>query len=155
MVSTANTAINSSTTSTQLTSILNAQKTISNYLASLRVYAAQTSVAVGNLYYILSKRLPQQDATNQNTTSQALNELTMASRRLYNPNSGNTAQWLDMINNASPSTVQKEMAILLSEINYQLYLNRQQEERLLLTNSLLLIQALKQNAPTADFSTKQ
>jgi intracellular multiplication protein IcmX len=36
--------------------------------------------------------------------------------------------------------VQKENAILLSEINYQLYLMNQNLERLLLTNSVMAIQ---------------
>ena len=71
----------------------------------------------------------------------------MATRRIYNPEK-NGEQWIDQINKASPTTVEKEMALLLAEINYQLYLNRQQDERLLLTNSLLLIQSLTQNKPS-------
>ena len=122
----------------------NAQASLTSYLNSVRVYAAQSSVAISNLYYLLSKRLPQ---PNLNGSSQALNELTMSTRRIYNPDKNGT-QWLDNINKASPVTVEREMALLLSEINYQLYLNRQQEERILLTNSLLLIQSLSQNKPT-------
>ena len=134
----------------------NAQATLTAYLANVRIYAAQNSVAMSNLYYILSKRLPQTQTGSQenqpNTTngsSQALSEMTMATRRMYDPagvESGKP-QWIDQIDTASPSTVQKEMALLLSEINYQLYLNRQQDERLLLTNSLLLIQNLTQHIP--------
>lgn len=41
---------------------------------------------------------------------------------------------------ASPGTIQKEQLSLLAEINYQLYLNRQMQERILLTNSILLLQ---------------
>lgn len=121
----------------------NAQASLTRYLNSVRIYAAQSSVAISNLYYILSKRLPQ---PNLNGTSQALNELTMSTRRIYNPEKDGQ-QWLDRINKASPVTVEREMALLLSEINYQLYLNRQQEERILLTNSLLLIQNLSRNQP--------
>lgn len=129
-----------------------AQSTLNTYIASMRVYAAQNSVATSNLYYILSKRLPIAGLN----TSQAMSEMEMATRRLYNPAKGDpatTPQWVDMINSASSATVQKEMAILLSEINYQLYLSRQQQERILLTNSLQLIQALTSNPPLNDGST--
>ena len=137
----------------------NAQATLTAYLAKVRIYAAQNSVAMSNLYYILSKRLPQTQTGSQenqsnatNGSSQALSEMTMATRRMYDPAAvaSGKPQWIDQINTASPSAVQKEMALLLSEINYQLYLNRQQDERLLLTNSLLLIQNLTQNLPDSE-----
>ncbi|MGQ3889894.1 type IVB secretion system protein IcmX [Legionella sp. CNM-1927-20] len=131
---------------------------LSTYLARLRSYAAQTSVGISNLYYIMSKRLPQspsgqQSGQQSNQTSQALNEYIMASWRLYNPQAPGTSnnpgqqQWLTQINQASNASVQKEIAILLAEINYQLYLMRQQQERLLLTNSMLLLQASLQIQP--------
>lgn len=126
---------------------------LNTYLAGVRVYAAKSSVPVSNLYYILSKRIPQvpsQSGGTTNGTSQALSEMTMATRRMYDPAAlaSGTPQWVTQLNTASPATVQKEMAILLAEINYQLYLNRQQEERILLTNSLLLLESLKQDMPT-------
>lgn len=129
-----------------------ARAILDKYFVNARVFAAKSSVAISNLYFILSKRLPQtqsQTESSGNGTSQALSEMSMATRRLYDPAAmaAGKPQWLTQINTASPATVQKEMAILLSEINYQLYLNRQQEERLLLTNSLLLIQSLKQDTP--------
>ena len=122
----------------QIDQTATAQSTLSTYLAGLRVFAAQTSVGVSNLYYILSKRMTQTPDSG-GATSQALNEYTMATRRLYDPAS-KKSQWVDQINNASSATVQKEIAVLLSEINYQLYLTRQQQERLLLTNSVMLFQ---------------
>jgi intracellular multiplication protein IcmX len=121
----------------------NAQNAINSYLAGLRTYAAQASVPISNLYYILSKRMPQQNGSNaSNQTSQALSEFQMATGRIYAPNqaNGQATQWIQQINAASPATVEKEIAILLAEINYQLYLNRQQDERLLLTQSMLLMQ---------------
>ena len=136
-----------------------AQAKLTQYLAKVRIYAAQNSVAMSNMYYILSKRMPQQEAASSNGqslngSSQAMSEMTMATRRMYDPAAAQGGQqWITQINAASPATVQKEMAILLSEINYQLYLNRQQDERLLLTNSLLLIQNLSQNQPDRDAST--
>lgn len=144
-----------------------AQAAISNYLTTLRVYAAQTSVGMSNLYYIMSRRLPQQSnasggggagGQNNNTLpSQALNEYTMATWRIFKPSSGTeqkAQQWVDKLNQASPATVQKEIAILLSEINYQLYLDRQIQERMLFTQSVSLLQGTKAGQPNSDLSNQ-
>ena len=140
----------------------NAQANITSYLSDLRTYAAENSVALSNLYGILARRMPQQksqDSSSQSTdqsssspTSQALSEFQMATRRLYSPNN-QQEQWIDKINNASSATVQKEIAVLLAEINYQLYLNRQQEERQLLTSSIMLLQALQSGTPKFENSS--
>lgn len=142
-----------------------AQAALSRYLNQVRSYAAQRSVAVSNLYYVLSKRMPQSQSGTTTTsgsssssssdtnTSQALSEFQMASWRLNNPNASSDNQWLNQINTASTASVQKEIAVLLSEINYQLYLNRMQTERLLLTNSILLIVSLGQNPPPNTINT--
>lgn len=128
-----------------------AQASLASYLTGLRVYAAQTSVGISNLYYILSKRIPQSSRSSEKNTpfSQALSEFQMATWRLYSPGGGNNQQWMALINQASPSTVQKEMTVLLAEINYQLYLTRQQQERILLTESLLLLQNARAAQPSA------
>ncbi|MDX2346094.1 MAG: type IV secretion protein IcmX, partial [Legionella sp.] len=124
-----------------------AEEKIAQYFVKLRSYSAQQSLPTANFYAILAKRMPQtQSADNTTQTSQALSEFQMATRRLYNPSkkgSGGNKQWIDEINEASTATVQKEMAILLSEINYQLYLSRQQDERTLATLSMMLMQSLK------------
>ena len=120
-----------------------AKDTLETYFTKLRVFAAQKSVGISNLYYILSKRIPQKSVDSSDSsqaTSQALNEFTMATWRLYNPKDGaKNQQWLNQINEASSATIQKEMVTLLTEINYQLYLSRQQQERLLLTNTMILL----------------
>lgn len=133
---------------------MQAQATLTSYLTTVRVYAAQSSVAMSNLYSMFSRRLPQ-NLTGANTTgqqnsqtSQALSEFTMATWRLYNPDQSANTQWINQINNASPATVQKEMATLLAEINYQLYLSRQQQERILLTNTMILMQDLHNTQQT-------
>lgn len=126
---------------------------LSSMLANIRVFAAQTSVGISNLYYILAKRMPQPAKEGSNDkTSEALNEFKMATRRLFNPDKSANTTWLDQLNKASTTTVQKEMASLLAEINYQLYLNRQQEERILLTESLLLILNVRTAQLTAQTS---
>lgn len=140
---------------------LKAQNQILTYLANLRVYAAQTSVGVSNLYYILSKRMKQDAGDGKGAYSQALGEYNMATWRLSLPQMNsqggqasdnrqqNKANWINQINNASNATVQKEIAVLLAEINYQMYLSRMQQERILMTNTLILLQNAKNNRPTA------
>jgi intracellular multiplication protein IcmX len=142
------------TTITQMQQV-QAQNTLLTYFANLRIYAAQSSVGIGNLYYILSKRLPQKVGTNTDNSaiqsSQALSEFRMASWRLLNQDFSPNKQWINQINNASSATVQKEIATLLAEINYQMYLERQIQERILLTNSIMLIQNTRSGQPSADF----
>ncbi len=138
---------------TTIDSIHDAQKNLMTYLLNLRVYAAQSSVAVSNLFDIMAKRMPQSTGNTTSgtatVTSQAFNEFQMATWRMYNPQTkSDSDQWVEQINAASSATIQKEIAILLSEINYQLYLNRQLEERNILTNSLALLQLMVNNRPT-------
>jgi intracellular multiplication protein IcmX len=121
-----------------------AQVGISKYITKLRTYSAQQSVAISNLYAMLSKRMPQDLSSDNSTqTSQALSEFQMATRRLYDPakkDNQNEKQWIDKINEASTATIQKEMVMLLAEMNYQLYLSRQQQERMILTLSIMSMQ---------------
>lgn len=134
---------------------IQAQTTLSSYFTALRTYAAQYSVGVSNLYFIMSKRLPQNPSgstdQSQQPTSQALSEFNMATWRLFNPSMGPSKQWINQINAASPATVEKEIAGLLAEINYQMYLDRQIQERILLTNSIMLMQNTRASQPNANF----
>lgn len=138
-----------------VTNTLQAQNVLNAYFTNLRVYAAQSSVGISNLYYILSKRLPQ-NLTDSNPTSQALTEFNMATWRLFNPANAKdeSKQWVVQISAASPASVQKEIAVLLAEINYQMYLDRQIQERILLTNSIMLMQNLKASQPSAEFASQ-
>ena len=101
----------------------------------------------------MAQSTPADSSQKSSTSSQALSEYQLASWRIYDPT--HQQQWIDQLNTASAATVQKEIAILLSEMNYQLYLNRQQEERILLTNSIQLLQALTMNKPTLASSSGQ
>jgi intracellular multiplication protein IcmX len=117
------------------------------FMMNLKTYSARMSVGLQNIYNMIGKRLPTQAGSDQASSSQAMNEFTMATYRLYSPPStdGSTtaSNWQTMINNASPMTVQKETVMLLAEINYQLYLMRQQQEQLLLTQSVALLNSLQ------------
>ncbi len=141
---------------------------LSKYVLGLRVYAARVSVGIQNIYEILGARKklnPEEDDSSQ-ASSQALNEFKMATYRLYNPKANpnnlnsageqDTVPWQQMINESSPARVQKETAILLAEINYQLYLMRKQQEKILLTNSVMLLQSATAptlNVPDSDEKT--
>ncbi|MCC5791852.1 MAG: type IV secretion protein IcmX [Legionellaceae bacterium] len=133
--------------STEATKI-QAQATLSNYLTSLRSYTARMSVGLSNLYYIFSKRMPQKLRGDQaSPKSQALTEFLMATRRLYNGDMTENKQWINELNDASSATVQKEIAVLLAEMNYQLYLNRQQQERILLTETMMIMMSAQMIKP--------
>lgn len=129
-----------------------AQTTLYTYFGTLRTYAAQSSVGVSNLYFLLSKRLPQSQGQTQ--TSQAMSEFNMATWRLFRADMTQNKQWVNELNNASPATVEKEIATLLAEINYQMYLDRQIQERILLTNSIMLIQNTRASQPSASFTNQ-
>ncbi len=148
------TAANSSVQSVQAAK-MNAQAQLVNYFSKLRTYAAQSSVAYSNFYYIFSKRIPQAPSSSSSSatpTSPALNEFTMATWRLYTPSGATNPTWLNQINQASTASVQKEIATLLAEINYQLYLNRQQQERMLLTENMLLLLNTRTSQPSPPIS---
>ena len=152
----ASTKIESSTSSEDATNIRNAQKKLATYLARQRLFTAQNSLPLSNFYQSMAARMPQKmsngsSSSSSSTTSEALNDFVMATWRLYSPAiaaASEGEQWVEQINKASAATTQKENAILLSEINYQLYQTRLLLERLLLTNSLIALQATAGNAPT-------
>lgn len=134
---------------------LRAKEILENYMASLRVYTAQRSVAISNLYDIMSRRVKQEstsEADKTPATSEALSEFVMAASRLKNIGDGKaegpSQDWIKKINEASGETVQKEIALLLAEMNYQMYLSRQQQEKILLTNTMILIQNMRGNEPS-------
>lgn len=92
------------------------------YIARLRNYASHQSIDLSNYYQMLARRIKQQ-ATGK---SQLQMEQEMTSRRL-------NSDWHDKMEEASPVVIQREILYLLAEINYQLYLTRVDQERLLAT----------------------
>lgn len=132
-----------------------AQATLNNYLTTLRTYAAQTSVGLSNLYFIMSKRLPQNPSggNSSNLSSQAVSEFNLATWRLFNPDMTANKQWINQIDTASTATVQKEIVSLLAEMSYQMYLDRQIQERILLTNTIMLLQNTRASQPNASLQS--
>jgi intracellular multiplication protein IcmX len=69
--------------------------------------------------------------------------------------SAQLTEWVKNLNKSSSVTVQKEIAILLAEINYQMYLDRQIQERILMTNSIMLLQNMKSSQPSPPNSSDE
>jgi len=141
-----NTLNNANNTSLDMSTRNEARNSLYNYLTKLRSYAALKSVGESNLYSMLGKRT----LNPKTNSSQAYDEYIMATRRLFNPsttsvsgantNSDTTSQWTKDMEKASSITLMRETVYLLAEINYQLYLTRLQEERLLMAMSAMQLQ---------------
>lgn len=119
---------------------LDAAMKVKTYRTMLRNYSAQLSVGTSNLYHLMGKRR----ADPRSGTSQLEEEFKMATYRIFNPNStaGKSGEsretpWMKRLNKASGAAIQRQMAILLAEINYQLFLNRKEQERILVTLSAM------------------
>lgn len=124
---------------TCLTNRIDAVLKMQTYRALLRTYAAQLSVGVSNLYHLRNKRRP----IRPGSTSQLEEEFKMATQRIFTPDrhgeldpSQKTA-WQKDLEKAGSLAVQRQMAQLLAEINYQMYLNRREQERILTTLSAM------------------
>ncbi len=120
------------------TEVANAQNSIVSYLADVRSYAAKMSVAMNNLYGMLSSRMPQAQSNGTNTSA-ALSLFQLATRRLYDPAMASNNQWINQLDQASNATVNKEIAATLADILYMLYILHQDNEKQLLTASAGLI----------------
>lgn len=154
---TAQKEITSSTTPEDIDAIKTARKDLMSYLLKPRVYASQSALVYSNFVNSMMQRMPQKvtssDGATSTTTSQAFNEFIMATWRINSPGIPSGKQWVDQINNASAATTQKEMAIILSELNYQMHLNNQLLERILLTNSVIAVNSLTTNQPNSIATT--
>lgn len=128
------------------------------YVAGLTTYAAQMSVAYSNLNGMMAKRMPVKVSPNDlpkgpndqpmqglGNISQALYEFQMATWRLSDSTQQTDPAWLNKVVNSSDASIAKEQLALLAEINYQLYMNRQMQEKILLTNTMMLMQSMQMN----------
>ncbi len=131
---------------------------VNAYITMLRTYAAQASVGSSNLYYLMGKRLPTKTLDDDNgddaqKTSQAAEEFKLATSRLFpKGDNGKESNWMAQIKTASPADVQRQMAILLAEMNYQLYQNRMNQERMLMVLSVMQLQSLGSSRSLTTFS---
>ncbi len=126
---------------------------LNEYFIKQRTYAAQASVGISNLYSLLANRLPITDADGKQITSKDLQgndlpvtkarqEMEMAVKRFIKPSGKDAKTWADELKKSSSKDVQRQMAMLLAEMNYQMYLNRMIQQRMLATMSVLELQYL-------------
>lgn len=115
------------------------------YLANYRGYAAALSIAVNNLNMMVSERaivpglaqeaknvLGHDSASFTNMSPLALSYL-MATKRL-------TSAYQQKMVQATPATLMREQVNLLAEINYRMYQQHQDNERILAALSMLIVQ---------------
>ncbi|MFZ4076397.1 MAG: hypothetical protein ACOYKA_00290 [Legionellaceae bacterium] len=114
---------------------------ISTYIAKQRRHAAYRSAPTAILYKLLSDRMPQKSSDGKTQTSKALAEFTLGTYRILDPNKKTGEQWADKINTASSATVQKEIALVLADILYELHRMNEKTDQMMLLQSVQAIQS--------------
>jgi|GEM_PF-2277621 len=121
------------------------------YLVNLRQYVAEQSVGLGNMGYILNERKPIENLAvkaglpdsdkNPNASPAQIDEY-MAKKRAANSN------WYFAMETAAPTTITRETLYVLAEMRYEMYRNRQLQERILATLSAIQLHQLQPNGIT-------
>ncbi len=142
-------------TTAQAQQRLAASAQLYTYLANLYSFTAMSSIGISNFNFIAARRVPQENSPQKKSVAEM--ECEMASWRLVGGKDGlsrspcdnkpiklgeNNQNWHALMEKAQPIVVQREMAYLLAELNYQLYKQREVQERILATNSAFQEQAL-------------
>ena len=112
------------------------------YRVAKRSVIANRSVALDNLYHVLSERVPQSDLTlripgQAIVSPQALKQY-MATRRT------NDATWYADMQKAAPATVDREQLFVLAEIEKLLFQLHQDNQRVISTLSMMQLQNVQQ-----------
>jgi len=129
----------------KLQSIVN-NPTYQKYQLTVRSLLASKSVALSNLNYLLSERtpvkglaekagIPNNPKLPRGYASPLEVENYIANQRLNNP------KWAEAMKTASPATVNREQLIILAEIERGLHRNHLDNERLLATLSVMMLQS--------------
>lgn len=120
-----------------------------NFLTRLNTFVAFASVGISNFNEMYARRIADPNASDPKLKglSQAEIEYRMATQRLSDqpadPEKPEQGSWRDAMEKAPPIVVQRAMLYLLAQINYQLYLQRVQDERILATLSAMQLQQLE------------
>ena len=113
-----------------------------NFIVHLRNFTALKAFFRGNIEEMIHRRVPLSGHQSQLSI-----EKDMATRRIKKY-FGETNSWYNKMEAANPVTVNREVAYLLAEMNYQLYLNRQIQERMLATMSAIGAASTGVNKPS-------
>lgn len=112
---------------------LDKSRSAQEYKVKVYTQGAIRSLLLGNLYDSLEQRVPVKNLGKvsgmPNKTDASLAEVLkyIASRRISDP------KWYETMNTASPIVVQREIAFILSELQWQLYQLHTDNERILQT----------------------
>ena len=112
---------------------------VESYRAAVRSYLAQLSMGTDNMLYLFSQRVPQPglgSLAGYSTSNQSLAQIDekMAMHRIGSP------QWYTDMEQSPPATVARETLYTLAEMRYEMYQERQLQERLLATMTTILLQ---------------
>lgn len=120
------------------------------YRVKVYTNAAIRSLLLGNLYDSFNARIPVKGLgegsgmSDKKSASIVEVEKYIASRRIKNP------KWYETINSAPSIAVQREMAFVLAEIQWQLYQLHQDNEKMLQTMTALGVINLRSGGNLAD-----
>lgn len=109
------------------------------YRVQVRSYLAQLSLGVDNLNYIYTQRLPQPGLGNAAGMANDSESPEAIDQALATHRTGNK-QWYQDMEAAPPATVMREMLYVLAEMRYDMYQQKQLQERLLATMSAVELQ---------------
>jgi hypothetical protein len=112
------------------------------YLMAMRSYAAAQSIGISNFYKSFSDRVrltglgKQARMSNDNNAPASVLEVEefAAKKRVTDP------EWYKAMETATPATIERETLYVLAEMRLEMYKNRLALERLILTNSAILMQ---------------
>lgn len=121
--------------------LLKQDPTYQNFKASLRSQIATSSIAYSNLNALIAERTPVLDDKGNVLAPSKLQALSeMAQHRLQD------GKWVQHLATTTPANIQRETAIILAEIENQLYQQHLDNERLLATYSAMLLQSAQMSA---------
>ncbi|MFA6409199.1 MAG: hypothetical protein WCW01_03385 [Gammaproteobacteria bacterium] len=126
------------------------------YKANYRTQASLISMLIGNLLQVYQSRMPTV-ARNSDGTVNEKGETTPSLAELEKKSAyaRTTPYYYHQIEKAPSIVVQREMLMLLADINRRLYEMQQTEERALITDTLLGLQSVSQGRGMTDQDVRQ
>jgi hypothetical protein len=118
------------------------------YRVTLRNLIAARSVAVANLYHLLSDRISVKDLGTQSGIPNTADASPLQVKEYIATRRADSQDWYNSMAQASPATVTREQLYVLAEMEKQLYDLHRDNERIIATLSLLELQSIQSNKGT-------
>lgn len=115
------------------------------YRVALRNLISARSVAVANLYHLLSDRMTVKDLGTQSGIPNVADASPLQVKEYIATRRADSQDWYNNMAQASPATVAREQAYILAEMEKQLYDLHRDNERIIATLSLIELQAIQAN----------